>query len=92
MRELKEELNIDADRVNYQMIAKLTPQHDHVSAFMQLFLIYSNATPEYNKADFCESFWIDIPTLQNKIKTGEPTKGDLPVLITIIHSYTQNQN
>lgn len=89
-RELQEELNLDAKQMRYQMIAKLTPHRDNVSAFMHLYLIYTDTMPNYNQADFCESFWIDSVALKKKIMNGEPTKGDLPILIQALYAYTRN--
>lgn len=84
LRELKEELNIDSSSVNYKMIAKLTPKTHAVSAYMNLYVIYSDLTPNYNKSDFIEANWWPISTIIKFIKNGEPTKGDLPILIDVI--------
>lgn len=86
-RELKEELNIDALDCRYEIIAKLTPHEHAVSAFMQLYVIYTDISPEYNLHDFECAEWISVLDLQEKIKKGEPTKGDLPLLIDVFAEF-----
>ena len=86
-RELKEEINFDASLYKYEIITKLTPQEHNVSAFMQLYVIYTDITPDYNMDDFESACWMDISELQEKIKDGATTKGDLPVLIAILHNF-----
>lgn len=90
-RELKEELNIDALHCKYEIIAKLMPHKHNVSAFMQLYLIYTDIVPTYNIDDFESAEWFDILELQAIIKNGEPTKGDLPILINVIEYYLLKQ-
>jgi isopentenyldiphosphate isomerase len=87
VRELREELNLDADSVPHTMIAKLTPQEHNVSAFTQLYIIKTNLPPIYNREDFCDAFWIDAATLQKKISDGLRAKHDLPILLSILSSY-----
>lgn len=86
-RELKEELNIDAIHCNYEIIAKLVPHNHNVSAFMQLYLIYTDITPTYNMDDFESAEWFAIHELQEKIEKGIPTKGDLPILINVLNKF-----
>lgn len=84
VRELEEELNLDASQLPYKLILKLTPSQHRVSAYMCLYVIYTNATPQYNTNDFISSSWFSLPELQALIKKGEPTKGDLPILINAL--------
>ena len=80
-RETMEELNIDITKITYKKIASFTPHQHNMSAFMQVFLIYSNQTPQYNNNDFIEFFWLKPHEIINLIKDGEPSKGDLPKII-----------
>lgn len=80
-REAKEELNIDIDTMPYRLLGKLTPQADHVSAFMQIYEIVSNETPNYNSRDFTEFYWLTPKEFFERFKQGEKVKGDLPILI-----------
>ena len=80
-RELFEELNLDAHNLNYICCAKLIPHHHNVSAYMQVYLVYTNASPQYNNNDFESAAWYNINCLQDSIRSGVITKGDLPVLI-----------
>jgi isopentenyldiphosphate isomerase len=85
-RELQEELNVKAVQISYKLIGKLTPfQHD-VSAFMHVYLINTNKTPDYNPRDFSDAHWIGIPSLKEKIKNGEQVKGDFLILISFIQN------
>ena len=55
-RELAEELNIDVDEVSWRLLGYLTPQVDYVSAFMKVYEISADVTPQLNKYEFIESF------------------------------------
>ena len=48
---------------------------------MQVYLVYTNASPQYNNNDFESAAWYNINCLQDSIRSGVITKGDLPVLI-----------
>jgi isopentenyldiphosphate isomerase len=91
-RELKEELNLDAVQCTYEIIAHLTPHEHNVSAFMQVYIIHTTVTPSYNTSDFESSQWIAISELQEKIENGEPTKGDLPLLVKCIEEHLLKNN
>ncbi len=80
-RELKEELNLDADTVSYSMIGKLTPTQHDTSAFMQVYSIYTDQTPQYNSQDFCEYFWLTPEECIKQLNSGDQSKGDLPKII-----------
>lgn len=84
MRETQEELNLNINDVHWESIAYLTPQKDGVSAFMKIYLIKSDRTPQYNKNDFLEFFWILPDELAKRIKNGERVKSDLPKLLSAI--------
>lgn len=86
-RELKEELNIELSDISYQMMAKLTPPNHGVSAYMNVYLIITNEEPLYNSNDFISASWYEISQLQSIIKNGEPTKGDLPILIDLLFDF-----
>ncbi len=49
-RELKEELNIDADSVEWKLVVHLTPKKNGVSAFMNVYEIRTDKVPNYNQA------------------------------------------
>jgi isopentenyldiphosphate isomerase len=79
-RELAEELNIKADEIFWKLLGFLTPQ-DGVSAFMKVYEISVNTTPQYNRNDFTESFWFTPVELIKRIEAGESSKSDLPILV-----------
>lgn len=86
-REAKEELNLDIISCSYVLVAKLTPHEHGISAFMQLYVIYTDLDPEYNTQDFDSAYWFSIQELQGKINNGVLTKGDLPKLIEVTAKY-----
>lgn len=83
-RELREELNLEAEQVAHQFLAKLVPHQHNVSAYMHVYIINTNENPHYNTNDFMSAMWYEIPELQEKINLGEQTKGDLPLLINLL--------
>lgn len=80
-RETAEELNIDIDDVPYRILGHLTPEKDGVSALMNLYEISFDETPKFNPDDFSESFWLTPESLLERIKAGDKSKGDLPILL-----------
>ncbi len=81
-RELQEELRIELEQTNYKLIGQLNPHTHHTSAFMQVYLIQTNKTPNYNPNDFCASYWLSPNELLTWIKQGEPCKSDLPIIVS----------
>ena len=81
VRELHEELNIHIHEVSYQYIAKLTPHEHNVSAFMHLYMIETNQSPNYNPDDFISAQWYNVDEVLNLIAQGTPSKNDLPVIL-----------
>ncbi len=84
-RELREELNIDVDKITIRFLGHLTPQKDGVSAYMKVYEIKMDETPDYNKNDFVEYFWLTPKALFERISSGEKTKGDLPKLVRLFY-------
>jgi isopentenyl-diphosphate delta-isomerase len=80
-RETAEELNIDIETVQYRLLGSLTPHKDGVSAFMRVYEIVTDTSPNYNPKDFIEYFWLSHKEFFNRLNEGEKTKGDLPILI-----------
>ena len=84
-RELGEELNINADKVVFSFLGHLTPQKDGVSAYMKVYEIKTDETPDYNKNDFTEYFWLTPKAFFERISGGEKTKSDLPKLVRLFY-------
>lgn len=85
VRELQEELNLDAANIKHQLLAKFNPAEHQVSAHMQLYLIYTDIVPDYNPNDFIEAHWFTMVELQELIKAKAPMKGDLPKLLNLLN-------
>jgi isopentenyldiphosphate isomerase len=82
-RELREELNINANEVPVETLGYLTPHQHGISAFMWVYLIRIDWTPNYNTNDFVEDFWMNPSEFWQRMGNGEQVKPDLPKLIKI---------
>lgn len=80
-RETQEELNLNVDDVQWREIAYFSPFTTPLSAFMRVYEIQTDQTPDYNKADFSEAFWLTPRQVLQRIENGDPAKGDLKELI-----------
>ncbi|MDO8558014.1 MAG: NUDIX hydrolase [bacterium] len=84
-RELMEELNLDVKKIDFHELGKCTPQKHGVSAFMKVYEMKSNSTPDFNKDDFIEYFWLSPQELFQKLDGGDKSKNDLPKLVKIFY-------
>jgi NADH pyrophosphatase NudC (nudix superfamily) len=80
-RELQEELNVEIDRISDCFLGYLTPPKDGVSAFMKVYEIPTDTTPDYNRDDFIEGFWWFPQEAIDRLRSGEPAKNDLLKLL-----------
>lgn len=81
IRETKEELNIDVSQVTCKKIARLTPLKNGTSAFMWVYIIYSDNAPEFNQNDFVEYYWLSPDEIVHRLNNGDNAKSDLlPIL------------
>lgn len=85
-RELQEELNMHISQNPYIFLAKLTPHQHGVSAYMHVYVIRTDRDPIYNTDDFIGAAWFSISELQILLKNGEPAKGDLFELISLLQA------
>jgi len=84
IRETQEELNIDIAKSSYKRIARLTPVRDGASAFMWVYIIYSNDTPMLNPNDFIEHYWLTPDEIFSRLNNGDKAKSDLPLILNEI--------
>lgn len=84
-KEVQEELNINIDDVSWRTLGKLSPAKDDVHNFMTVYEIISNTTPDYNKQDFSEHYWLTLNEITERIDAGDSAKSDLPILIKKFH-------
>ncbi|MGB3205756.1 MAG: NUDIX domain-containing protein [Crinalium sp.] len=84
-RELSEELNMQVTQVDVRLMCYLTPYNHAVSAFMCVYEIRTDETPDYNKNDFIESFWLSPQQVLERLDQGERAKDDLPKLIRYLY-------
>ena len=84
-RELCEELNLYIPEINYEFAAYFSPFiQTNLTAFMKVYKIYTDKTPEYNKEDFTEAFWLSPKELLKKIESGDKGKSDLDKLVKLL--------
>jgi len=86
-REVKEELNLGINSLQWRLLGHLTPYEDGVSSFMKVYEIQMNQTPSYNQQDFVEYFWLMPTEILERISGDERAKDDLPRLIRIFYSH-----
>ena len=91
VRELKEELNLEAATIDYQMIGSMNPHEDFVSAFMQIYLIKYNKSPDYNRNDFTEYYWMSLDELLEKIYQGASAKSDMPFILNKFYNFFKSK-
>lgn len=84
-REMAEELNINTDEIPYKFLGHLTPRENDVSAFMKVYEVKMDETPNYNKKDFVEYFWLTPKSLFERLAGGDKSKGDLPKLVKFFY-------
>ncbi len=80
-RESEEELSLNTDEADCSLSGYLSPYKNGVSAFMKVYEIRTDETPDYNPKDFTEFFWLTPREVLEKIEKGEPAKSDLSKLI-----------
>ena len=56
-----------------------------ISAYMKVYEIKMDETPDNNKNDFVEYFWLTPKALFERISGGEKTKSDLPKLVKLFY-------
>ena len=83
-RETLEELNINVETMHIKKIAYLTPLQHGTSAFMWIYIIYSDAIPSFNQDDFVEHQWLTPDEIIERLHQGECAKSDLLPIITYI--------
>ena len=83
-RETQEELGLSILPKGYELVGRLTPNKNQTSAFMNVYLIRSDETPNYNGNDFCEFYWLSIDEFFKRLENGDRAKSDLPIIINEI--------
>lgn len=79
-KEVQEELNIDIDTVLHRTLEHITPKSG-IDRFMTVYEITSDETPDFNKDDFIEAYWLTPQEIIERIESGDKAKTDIPLLI-----------
>jgi isopentenyldiphosphate isomerase len=80
-KEAKEELNIDISLTSFRVLGKMTPHGDKTAAFITVFEIESDETPDYNRDDFSEHYWLTPQEILLRLENGDAAKGNLPKIL-----------
>ena len=80
-REIKEEIGIDVTQVPHVLCGFANPWDDDTMGFTAFYEIHTNQTPLLNPHDFDEGFWITPAELRERIKKGEKTTHNVPILL-----------
>ena len=80
-REVEEELRLDVRGMAWRVIGRLTPHQHRVSAFMVVYEIETDETPDYNPDDFVSARWMKPEDLVRELERGVPQKGDLMKIV-----------
>lgn len=63
----------------------LNPYKDDTSSFMKVYEIYLDYTPDYNKSDFIESYWLTPEEVIGRITEGDSSKSYLIKVIKLLY-------
>lgn len=90
-REIQEELSVEIDAVPHRLLGHLTPRKDGVSAFMNVYEVQLAHSPDFNKDDFSEYFWLTPNEILKRVASGEKAKSDLLKLVKIFYGKNGNK-
>jgi len=84
LRGLREELNLNLTENDLMLLDKLFPKNG-VSSFMQIYKVFVEKAPRYNKKDFSSASFISIKKLGKMISAKpEDFKDDWPLVYKLI--------
>ena len=81
VKEAREELDIDIVKTNYKVLGTMNPTIDGVAAFMTVYEIQSDATPDYNSDDFSAHYWLTPIEIMQRLSDGDTSKENLPKIL-----------
>ena len=81
VREVQEEINLDVHTTTYQKLGRLTPHEHGVGFFITVYTVLTNQSPDYNKDDFIEFYWLYPHEVLERLETIDVGKPDLAKLI-----------
>ena len=59
----------------------MNPMVDGVSAFMTVYEMQSDETPNYNSDDFSAHYWLTPTEIIERLSNGDTSKDDLPKIL-----------
>lgn len=86
IREAQEECNLDLKISDLEFIGKMAPHqleilHNGLRAFIKVFVINMEDSPNFNKDEYSEYYWLTPEELIKKIEAGDKHKNSLPYVI-----------
>ena len=85
-KEALEELNLDITSVPYRLLGHMSPFKDGVAAFIGVYEMQSDSTPDYNSDDFSEHFWLTPKEIRDRVLNGDLAKGNLLKILDRFYS------
>lgn len=85
VRELDEELNMRAHECPFHEVGYFNPHEHRVSAFMKVYEILTDESPEYNQDDFIGAEWLFPQEVIDRLESGDKGKSDLLKLIKLVY-------
>lgn len=82
LKEAHEELDIKLSEEDIQFIDKIGPDQNHY--IRQLYVYYSNETPQFNPSDFVSAEWISPEAAIQLLDSGAPAKSTLGDAVRIV--------
>ena len=83
IRGFHEELDMVVKPKDLKPIGKIVPTSG-MSFFTQGFILNSETSPNYNKGDFYEYFWLSPDELIEKVKSGDAAKDAIVPMLLLI--------
>ena len=63
------------------MVGTMTPHDDGTKAFIAVYEIQSDETPDYNSDDFAEHYWLTPIEIMERLSGGDTSKENLPKIL-----------
>ena len=86
IRETEEEVGIKLNPEELVCIGQMGPDQlasmkNNIRAFIKVYLLKSNKTPQFDKSEYSEYYWLTPEELIKRIDAGDKHKSSLPFII-----------
>ena len=84
-RETLEETNLVVAQMDVRHLGTLRPE-DGALCFVAVYEILTDETPDYNRNEYCESYWLYPQELIEMLKSEKPVKTLMPIVLQRFYS------